>query len=580
MTQRDQSPHPAITAILRIAGVDPARIWTDQVPVEVDAADEPTGAREGSVESDDTTDADGGDEAGDGSDGSPPALMDDAYGPICAGMEGSVGGCVARPGHVTQTVDPDPADVARIVVTTLVEAARTGDAKAQRGLYELHARSAHTVARRVLGNSPDAEDAVQEAFIDAFARLGELRKPESFAAWLYRMVRNRSIDILRARRSVPTDPGDLPESDDTPDGDGSIPADVVVSDRETLAAVAAALESLTETDAKAIRLGTQDLDGRDLAVELDVPDRAHAYVRLNRARQRLRHATGAVMLVRHGLRCPDLRRRLRGATDPSELVRVVNRHVAGCEDCRRRRAALLETPQMVHALEQYGASSPKTTCTLSRRPARVARRATLPIAVLVVILGLSVGIARDDSSGLVPGAGGAAEAATALPAGPVAPDFDGGSVVADLSAADAVPVVSSSGDSPVRGDSAAEEDDATSPAPAPGGKSGSAVATGTPAAGEMPPDPVPPVAAAAPAPTPASGATTRPPDDKSYDPPPPPPPPEIKPPPPPPVEVAPPQKSITKAPPATRPPVVTARPPAGSTISDPKGATGGGMISP
>lgn len=322
-----------------------------------------------------------------------------AWGRVSIGpdMDGPVR-IAAVPGAYAQA-DPDPADVARIVVTTLVDAAGKGDADAQRGLYDLHARSAHAVARRIVGNGVDAEDVVQDAFAEAFLRLRELRKPQSFGPWLYRMVRNRAIDTLRSRRGLPWDPAELPEGDRNAVGGGSVPADVVVSDRETLEAVAVALESLTEADAKAVRLGAAEVDGKELAVELDVTDRAHAYVKLNRARGRLRQATGAVMLARHASRCPELRRRVREAGESaSDVVRAVNRHTRACEECAKRQALLLESPQMAHALEPYGASRPRSVC-VRRRLTSASRRLWVPVAVVAAILLLSVGVAEEHQDG-------------------------------------------------------------------------------------------------------------------------------------------------------------------------------------
>ena len=76
-------------------------------------------------------------------------------------------------------------------------------------LYEAHHRQAIGLAYRVLGNLGEAEEVVQEVFLAAW-RAGDRYDPEkgSTRTWLLSMVRNRSIDYLRARKRRPSQPLD------------------------------------------------------------------------------------------------------------------------------------------------------------------------------------------------------------------------------------------------------------------------------------------------------------------------------------------------------------------------------------
>lgn len=56
------------------------------------------------------------------------------------------------------------------------------------------------VAMRLVQNEADAEDLVQEAFIKAFRKMDQYRGEVTFGAWLKRIVVNRCIDFLKARR--------------------------------------------------------------------------------------------------------------------------------------------------------------------------------------------------------------------------------------------------------------------------------------------------------------------------------------------------------------------------------------------
>jgi len=82
----------------------------------------------------------------------------------------------------------------------LVESAAAGDREARRGLFELHRDVAYRVALRITGRNEDAMDVVQESFIKAFDGLAGFQRDAGFRTWLLRIVSNRSLDLLRARR--------------------------------------------------------------------------------------------------------------------------------------------------------------------------------------------------------------------------------------------------------------------------------------------------------------------------------------------------------------------------------------------
>ena len=66
-------------------------------------------------------------------------------------------------------------------------------------------RTAYAVALSVVLESSDAEDVVQDSFIAALERLDSCR-PDRFAAWLMRIVRNRAISLQRRRRVRKSEP--------------------------------------------------------------------------------------------------------------------------------------------------------------------------------------------------------------------------------------------------------------------------------------------------------------------------------------------------------------------------------------
>ena len=79
--------------------------------------------------------------------------------------------------------------------------ARQGDSDAFRALVEQHSRSAFRLAFRMMGNEQDAEDVVQESFLRAYRQLGRFESRANFGTWLYRIVANCSVDLMRSKQA-------------------------------------------------------------------------------------------------------------------------------------------------------------------------------------------------------------------------------------------------------------------------------------------------------------------------------------------------------------------------------------------
>ena len=82
----------------------------------------------------------------------------------------------------------------------LVERVRAGDANALESLIRRHNRLLYRTARAILRDDSDAEDAVQDAYIQAFRNLAAFRGESSFSTWLVRIVANEAL--MRRRRNV------------------------------------------------------------------------------------------------------------------------------------------------------------------------------------------------------------------------------------------------------------------------------------------------------------------------------------------------------------------------------------------
>ena len=79
----------------------------------------------------------------------------------------------------------------------LVRRTLAGERTAFEALIATHLPRARAVARSILGEDPAVDDALQEGFLHAYNRLGQLGDPASFPAWLCVIVRNEAVTWLR-----------------------------------------------------------------------------------------------------------------------------------------------------------------------------------------------------------------------------------------------------------------------------------------------------------------------------------------------------------------------------------------------
>lgn len=82
----------------------------------------------------------------------------------------------------------------------LVAACKQGSKKACYELYRLYSKAMLNVAYRIVGNIDEAEDVLQEAFLDAFNRVKDFRQETTFGLWLKQIVVHRAINLLRKRK--------------------------------------------------------------------------------------------------------------------------------------------------------------------------------------------------------------------------------------------------------------------------------------------------------------------------------------------------------------------------------------------
>jgi len=82
----------------------------------------------------------------------------------------------------------------------LAAGCRSGDLHAYERLYRMHGARMKNLARNVLGNPTDAEDAVQETFLKVQRGIASFRGQSSFVTWTYRILINTCYDARRSRQ--------------------------------------------------------------------------------------------------------------------------------------------------------------------------------------------------------------------------------------------------------------------------------------------------------------------------------------------------------------------------------------------
>jgi RNA polymerase sigma factor (sigma-70 family) len=188
-----------------------------------------------------------------------------------------------RPFSVPRSV-PKPRSMTLSLDGQQVVAARGGEPGAFDALVRRHQTPVYNFCLRMLSRADDAADVAQETFVQLFSHLDRIDEVEALPPWLFRVARNRCIDVIRRRRTVP-----LPQDDDTREPIDEDPLPDEIAERADLQRLLSqAIAQLPPTYAEVVALRyAADRSFAEIGLILDC-DEGAARVRFHRAKSLLR----------------------------------------------------------------------------------------------------------------------------------------------------------------------------------------------------------------------------------------------------------------------------------------------------
>ncbi len=111
-----------------------------------------------------------------------------------------------------------PTQTGDLTEAEAIRRAQQGDAAAFERIYRLHGRRVYALCLRMVGNTAEAEDLTQEAFLQLFRKIGTFRGESAFSTWLHRLAVNVVLMRLRKRTVAVTSLDEQNEQDEESSG--------------------------------------------------------------------------------------------------------------------------------------------------------------------------------------------------------------------------------------------------------------------------------------------------------------------------------------------------------------------------
>jgi len=226
----------------------------------------------------------------------------------------------------------------------LIAMARAGNPGAFEAIVDRYQGRLLGFCRQMLGSTEDAEDVLQEVFVNAYRAMLADEREINLRPWLYRIARNRCLNFLRKPKAAAQESMDM-----VPEVDAASTAERV-HNREEFRQILSDVNKLPETQRSALLLREMDaLSYEEIAAAMDttVPSVKSLLVR---ARISLAEASQARLLT-----CGEVRIELSEAAEGLRKVSApVRRHVRECEECADFRSQVRSNEKALAALFPVG----------------------------------------------------------------------------------------------------------------------------------------------------------------------------------------------------------------------------------
>lgn len=157
-------------------------------------------------------------------------------------------------------------------IAQLVSEIQNGNGKAFDELYKLTSSRAYFVALQITKNEQDAEDVLQESYVNALAKINSLEKPGSFVSWFHHIVANKSKDSLKKKKPTLFEGGEDEAFEVIPDEDTSFSPEDNLNQAELQKAVMEVIGELTEEKrACVLMMYFEEMSVNEIAETLEVP---------------------------------------------------------------------------------------------------------------------------------------------------------------------------------------------------------------------------------------------------------------------------------------------------------------------
>jgi RNA polymerase sigma factor (sigma-70 family) len=233
----------------------------------------------------------------------------------------------------------------------LVQRVRAGSEQAFAVLYERHYRKLLSFCRHMLGSPEEAEDAVQQSFVNAYRDMLRDDKELNFRPWLYRIARNQCITTLRGRRVA------VEHLESEP---STVGLAQVVADRDELRGLLQDLARLPDDQREALVLAELHDNSHSEVAEILACDREKVKSLVFQARNSLIKSREA-----RETPCEEIRAQISVLSGGALRRNVIRRHLAQCEGCRswrkavksQRRAMAILLPVIPSSALKFGAAN-------------------------------------------------------------------------------------------------------------------------------------------------------------------------------------------------------------------------------